>query len=309
MRSARPARPTRDGAGDGVAALQRSHVARLLKDGEAHQVRAASPRSGAHGREASAGPSRRRSRSSAPSAEAARRAARARTERDPDVGAHVGAGTRSASARRTRPGRASRWDRRRCSGCAGAERGREAGQRRPVAEEAVHRDGPVDRLRDAGHRHQQLLGDQITDAGIDQRGGAHPPLHLVVLGPRGDRHRPEGMPDDDARAAPAPRPRPAPPRDPRRSGRSSSHRLRRARCRRAHEGHRRRPASPAPTGRGSGRSSTGGSRSSRGRGPRGAPSSGPNASACSTVPSASVIDSGPPCGGSARTARSGSSAI
>ena len=38
-----------------------------------------------------------------------------------------------------------------------------------------------------------MLGDQVADAGVQQRGGAAAPLDVVVLGPGGDRHRAERM--------------------------------------------------------------------------------------------------------------------
>ncbi len=41
-----------------------------------------------------------------------------------------------------------------------------------------------------------MLGDQVADPGVQQRRGADAALNLVVLGPRGDRHRAERVPND-----------------------------------------------------------------------------------------------------------------
>ena len=45
-----------------------------------------------------------------------------------------------------------------------------------------------------------MLGDQVADAGTEQRGGTDPPLDVVMLGPGRDRHRAERVAGENRRA-------------------------------------------------------------------------------------------------------------
>ena len=149
-----------------------------------------------------------------------------------------------------------------------ADRRREARQRRLAAEEPAHGDRPVERLGDARERHEKVVGDQVADAGVEQERRACPALHVVFLGPRRDRHRPERVSRHQrARAIGHAR---------------LEHRLEvlaetrdrvvavasPARCPRAHAGRRRPPAGPPARGRGSRTSRSAVPRSNRAPGPR-----------------------------------------
>ena len=177
-----------------------------------------------------------------------------------------------------------------------ADRRRDARQRRARRRESRGRRSPCSgHCAIRGTREQQLLGDQVADAGVDQRRAARAPLHVVVLGPRGDRHRAERVAGDDRALARRERTSRAPPRGPRRSARASSRRS---------DGRLALPVTAQVVGddaiaarrsaHGSRRSSTRASRSSRARARSSVrPRPAPKISACSCVPSRERTPSGP----------------
>ncbi len=76
------------------------------------------------------------------------------------------------------------------------ERGREVRQRSPRAEQPGRPERAVEEVRERRNRDQQLVCDQVPDAGVDQRHCDRSRADVVLARPGGDRHPAERVPGD-----------------------------------------------------------------------------------------------------------------